>query len=63
MSPLPLACFFCGLDSWAFLIFLICVFGVAQLGTALFLAWSIARGDFRDTEHVKHVVLEAERSR
>ncbi len=55
-----LPCFFCGLDSWALLVFLVCVFGVAQLGTFFFLAWSVARGDFRDTERVKFGVLDAE---
>ncbi len=59
-APLPsalLACFFCGVDSKAVLLFLMLFVICLVLGSASFLVWAIARGDFKNVESAKYDVF------
>jgi hypothetical protein len=55
-----LACLFCGAEGPGVLPFFAAMAALAIGGTALALAWSVARGDFRETERAKRRVLMAE---
>ncbi len=53
-----LACFFCGVDSKALLVFFILFVACAALGTISLLFYTITKGDFTNVEATKYDVFD-----
>lgn len=53
-----LSCFFCGVDTRVLTYFLISFVASLVAGTAAFLFWSVAKGDFQDIEGPKYEMLD-----
>jgi nitrogen fixation-related uncharacterized protein len=53
-------CFYCGVDSKPLIVFFLCTMGLLVLGSVMVMVWSVARGQWSDSEKVKFKVLEAE---
>jgi len=57
---LALACFFCGVDSTALIVFLGLIIGGGVLSLVCFVVWGIMSGHLRDEKNLARAALDAE---
>lgn len=53
-------CFFCGVDSRALIALFLSTLGLLVVGSVFVLVWSVASGQWDDSEKPKFKILEAE---